>query len=126
MGKLLAIGIAVALATAAYVAHARNAAVGEVAHCLQNAGARVQVVATPRGPMAWASLGDGDVYAIKLDRDRGTLLHIGREVDSAQVQRALDAAGTHVTSQSDGRTLVLWSGRPAASSAAALNRCLRA
>jgi hypothetical protein len=86
----------------------------------------VQLVAAPRGPMAWASLGDGDVYAIKLDGDRGTLLHMGRDVDSARLQRALDAAGTHVTSQSDGRILVLWSGRPAASSAAALNRCLRA
>ena len=36
----------------------------------------------------------------------------------------LNVAGTRVTDQGSGRVLVLWRGRPAARSAAALNRCL--
>jgi hypothetical protein len=121
---LVAIGVAAAVAAVAYVAHARDAGVGEVAGCLRHAGARVQ----PARAAGWTSLvrrGDG-VYAIDLRGDQGTLLRIGRGVGTVQVQRTLDAAGTHVTSQSDGRILVLWSGRPRATSAAALNRCLRA
>ena len=120
MGKLVAIGVAAAVAAVAYVAHARSAGVGEVAHCLRKAGARVQ----PARASEWASLGEGGAYAIDLGRDRGTLLRVGQGVGSTRLQRTLDAAGTHVTSQSAGRILVLWSGRPAAGSAAALNRCL--
>ena len=47
-----------------------------------------------------------------------------RGVGSEQLQGALDAEGTRVTAQSSGRILALWGGRPTASSAAALNRCL--
>jgi hypothetical protein len=122
MGKLMAIGVALALAAVAYAAHARNAGVREVARCMRHAGAAVRPARTSQ----WASLvrrGDG-VYQLDLGGDRGTLLRLGPVVGPAQVQRALDAAGTHVTDQGSGRILVLWRGRPAARSAAALNRCL--
>jgi len=122
MGKLLAIGIALALAAVAYAAHARSTGVGEVAQCMRHAGAAVR----PARASQWTSLvrrGDG-VYELDLGRDRGTLLRLGPVVGRARVQRALDAAGTRVTDQGSGRILVLWRGRPAARSAAALNRCL--
>jgi len=122
MGKLLAIGVAVAVGAVAYAAHARSAGVGEVAQCMRHAGAAVR----PARASQWTSLvrrGDG-VYELDLDGDSGTLLRIGSGVGPAQVQHALDAAGTHVTDQASGRILVLWRGRPAARSAAALNRCL--
>jgi len=122
MGKLLAIGIALALAAVAYAAHARSTGVGEVAQCMRHAGAAVR----PARASQWTSLvrrGDS-VYELDLGRDRGTLLRLGPVVGRSQVQRALDAAGTRVTDQGSGRVLVLWRGRPAARSAAALNRCL--
>jgi hypothetical protein len=64
------------------------------------------------------------VYEIELGGDRGTLLRVGRNVGSRQLQGVLDAEGARVTAQSSGRILALWYGRPAAGSAAALNRCL--
>jgi hypothetical protein len=121
MGKLVAIGVAVAVAAVAYVAHARSTGVGDVARCMRHAGATVQ----PARASEWTSLvRRGDVYELDLHGDRGTLLRLGSGVGPAQVQRALDAAGTDVTDQASGRILVLWRGRPAARSAVALNRCL--
>ena len=121
MGKLVAIGIAAAIAAVAYVAHARSTGVGEVASCMRHAGATVR----PARTLEWTSLVKrGDVYELDLDGDRGTLLRLDSGVGPAQVQRALDAAGTRVTDQASGRILVLWRGRPAARTAAALNRCL--
>ncbi|HYZ78873.1 MAG TPA: hypothetical protein VE596_16030 [Gaiellaceae bacterium] len=121
MGKLLAIGVAVAVGAVAYVGHARSASVGQVARCMRHAGSTVR----PARASQWASLVQrGDVYELDLDGDRGTLLRLGSGVGPAQVQHALDAAGTDLTDQASGRILVLWRGRPAARSAAALNRCL--
>jgi hypothetical protein len=64
------------------------------------------------------------VYEIELGSDRGTLLRVGRDVGDEQLQTVLDAEGARMAAQSSGRILALWYGRPAASSAAALNRCL--
>jgi hypothetical protein len=64
------------------------------------------------------------LYEIELRGDRGTLLRVGRDVSGQQLQRVLDAEGARMAPQSSGRIFALWYGRPAASSAAALNRCL--
>ena len=56
--------------------------------------------------------------------DRGTLIQIRSGISATHLQGALDAGGADVTAQSSGRILMLWEGRPSASSAATLNRCL--
>jgi hypothetical protein len=113
-------GVALVLGAAGYADRTRHAGLGEVAHCLRASGARLESAPAAR----WQALSESRVYAVELGRDRGTLLRVGRDVGSTRVQRALDAEGARVAAQSSGRILVLWRGRPAASSAAALNRCL--
>jgi hypothetical protein len=123
MRTLAGLGVALVLVAVGYMDRARNAGLGDVAHCLKGSGARVE---SSRAGQWKRLLGsdEGDVYAVDLDGDRGTLLHIGGDVSSDELQDALDAEGARVTAQSSGRILVLWQGRPAAGSAAALNRCL--
>jgi hypothetical protein len=120
MRMLAGMGVALVLAAVGYADRTRHVGLGEVAHCLRGAGARVE--AAPAAP--WKTLSESRVYEVELDRDRGTLLRVGRDVSSERLQQVLDAEGARVTAQSSGRILALWRGRPAASSAAALNRCL--
>jgi len=120
MRMLAVLGVALVLGAAGYADRTRHAGLGEVAHCLRAGGARVESTPAAR----WKALSESRVYEVELGRDRGTLLRFGRDVGSTRVQRALDAEGARVTAQSSGRILVLWRGRPAASSAATLNRCL--
>lgn len=132
MRKLIALAVALIVAAAAY-AHARSASAGQVAHCLKKAGAIVRYSRPSAGVDAvlaarWETMlrhGDGKLYAIDLDGDRGTLMQIRRGISATQVQTALDAGGADVMPQSSGRILMLWQGRPRAGSAATLNRCLR-
>jgi hypothetical protein len=120
MRLVAGLGMALVLAAVGYVDRTRHAGLGEVAHCLRGAGARVE--AAPSAP--WKALSESRVYEVELGRDRGTLLRVGGDLSSERLQGALDAEGARVAAQSSGRILVLWRGRPAASSAAALNRCL--
>jgi hypothetical protein len=120
MRMLAVLGVALVLGAAGYADRTRHAGLGEVAHCLKASGARVEFAPAAR----WRALSESRVYEVELGHDRGALLRVGREVGSTRVQRALDAEGARVTAQSSGRILALWDGRPAAGSAAALNRCL--
>jgi hypothetical protein len=132
MRKLIALAVALVVAAAAY-AHAHSASAGQVAHCLKKAGATVRYSRPSAGvdgvlAARWQPMlrhGDGKLYAIDLDGDRGTLMQIRRGISATQVQTALDAGGADVMPQSSGRILMLWQGRPSAGSAATLNRCLR-
>ena len=121
MRMLAVLGVALVLGAAGYADRTRHVGVAEVAHCLRGSGAQV----APSAAAPWRALGESRVYEVELGRDRGTLLRVGRDVGSTRLQRALDAEGARVAPQSSGRILVLWRGRPAAGSAAALNRCLR-
>lgn len=120
MRMLAVLGVALALGAAGYADRTRHAGLGEVAHCLKGSGARVE----PSASAPWQALGESRGYQVELGGDRGTLLRVGQDVSSERLQSALDSAGARVTAQSSGRILALWDGRPAASSAAALNRCL--
>jgi hypothetical protein len=121
MRMLAVLGVALVLGAAGYADRIRHAGLGQVAHCLRGSGASV----APSSTAPWQALGESRVYEVELGRDRGTLLRVRRDVGAARLQKALDAQGARVAAQSSGRILVLWRGRPAASSAAALNRCLR-
>ena len=125
MGKLFALGLAAAIGTVAYVAQARSTGVREVARCMTSAGATVRHARFAGRPARLLRPAGRDVYRIDIRGDTGTLLLVGRGVSAAQEQRLLDAEGVGVTAQGSGRILVLWTGRPSARSAAALNRCLR-
>src|SRR2546421_12225844 len=120
MRMLAGLGVALVLAAVGYADSTRHVGLGQVARCLRGAGATVE----PSAAAPWQALGERRVYEIELGRDRGTLLRVRRDVSSERLQRVLDAEGTRVTAQSSGRILALWGGRPTASSAAALNRCL--
>jgi len=127
MRMLAGLGVAFVLVAGGYADRTRNAGLADVAHCLRGSGASVERSPVLRGTKPWKNLlgrREGDVYEIELGGDRATLLRVGRDVGSGQLQGALDAEGTRVTAQSSGRILALWGGRPTASSAAALNRCL--
>ena len=127
MRMLAGFGVALVLAAVGYADRTRHVGLGEVAHCLKGAGARVEPSPVLRQAEPWNELlgrRGSTLYEIELGRDRGTLLRVGRDVGSERLQRVLDAEGARVTAQSSGRTLALWYGLPAASSAAALNRCL--
>ena len=128
MRMLAVLGVALALGAAGYADRTRHAGLGQVAHCLRSSGAKVDSMPMLRQAAPWKELigrRGSRVYEIELGSDRGTLLEIGRDVGSQRLQRVLDAEGARVAAQSSGRILALWFGRPAASSAAALNRCLR-
>jgi hypothetical protein len=121
---LVGLGVTVLLVAVGFMDRTRSVGIGEVAHCLHGTGARVELLQASRGGAAKALARDGsDVYAVDLDGDRGTLLRVAPGVGSEQLEHILDAEGASVTAQSSGRILVLWRGRPAARSAAALNRC---
>jgi hypothetical protein len=120
MRMLAVLGVTLVLGAAGYADRTRHAGLGEVAHCLRGSGGKV----APSAAAPWRALGESRVYEVELGRDRGTLLRVGRHVSSERLQSALDSAGARVTAQSSGRILALWDGRPDASSAAALNRCL--
>ena len=122
MRMLAVLGVALVLAAVGYADRTRHAGLREVSHCLRGAGARVAPARAEPWRELLGSRGSG-VYEIELGDDRGTLLRLGRDVRAAQLQEVLDAQGARVTAQSSGRILALWYGRPAASSAAALNRC---
>ena len=127
MRMLVGLGVALVLAAVGYADRTRHAGLGEVAHCLRGAGAKVEPSPVLRQAAPWKELlgrRGSTLYEIELGRDRGTLLRIGRNVGGEQLQRVLDAEGARMAAQSSGRILALWYGRPAASSAAALNRCL--
>ena len=127
MRMLAGLGVALVLTAVGYADSTRNAGLGEVANCLRGGGAQVELSPMLREAAPWKELvgrrGSG-VYEIELGGDRGTLLRVGRDVGAKQLQGVLDAEGARVTAQSSGRILALWYGRPAAGSAAALNRCL--
>jgi hypothetical protein len=123
MRTLAGLGVVLVLVAVGYMDRAHKVGLGDVAHCLKGNGASVE--SSQAGP--WERLrgsDEGGAYSVDLHGDRGTLLRIGGGVSSKQLQDALDAEGARVTAQSSGRILVLWQGRPAARSAAALNRCL--
>jgi hypothetical protein len=127
MRMLAVLGVALVLAAVGWVDRTRHAGLGEVVHCLRHAGAKVAPAPMLGQAAPWEELlgrGGGRIYEIDLRGDRGTLLQVGRDVGSKRVQRVLDAEGARVAAQSSDRILALWYGRPAASSAAALNRCL--
>ena len=127
MRMLAALGIALVLGAAGYADRTRHAGLGEVAHCLRSSGAKVDSRPMLRQAAPWNELlgrGGSRVYEIELGSDRGTLLAVGRDVGTEQLQTVLDAEGARMAAQSSGRILALWYGRPAASSAATLNRCL--
>jgi hypothetical protein len=121
MRMLAVLGVALVLAAVGWADRTRDTGLGEVAHCLSGSGAKV----APSAAAPWKALSDRGAYEVRLGRDRGTLLRVRPGVSGARLQAALDAEGARVAAQSSGRILVLWRGRPAASSAAALNRCLR-
>jgi hypothetical protein len=127
MRMLAVLGVALVLGAAGYADRTRHAGLGEVVHCFRGAGASVEASRVLRQAAPWQELlgrRGSTLYEIELGGDRGTLLRVGRNVSQKQVQRVLDSEGARVTPQSSGRILALWYGRPAASSAAALNRCL--
>jgi hypothetical protein len=126
MRMLAGLGVALLLGAVGYADRARSPGLGDVAHCLRSGGARVERAPVLRQAAPWKELlgrRGGPLYEIERGRDHDTLLRVGRDVGSEQLQRVLDAEGARVTAQSSGRILALWYGRPAASSAAALNRC---
>jgi hypothetical protein len=127
MRMLAGLGVALVLGAAGYADRTRHAGLGEVAHCLRGTGAKVESSPILRQAAPWKELlgrRGSALYEIQLGVDRGSLLRVGRDVSGEQLQRVLDAEGARMAPQSSGRILVLWYGRPAASSAAALNRCL--
>ena len=127
MRMLAVLGVGLVLGAAGYADRTRHAGLGEVAHCLRSGGAKVDSMPMLRQAAPWKELlgrRGSTLYEIELGGDRGTLLRIGRDVSGKQVQTVLDAEGARMAPQSSGRILALWYGRPAASSAAALNRCL--
>jgi hypothetical protein len=127
MRMLAVLGVALALGAAGWADRTRHVGLGEVAHCLRSSGAKVDSASMLRQASPWKDLlgrHGSTLYEIELRGDRGTLLRVGRDVSGQQLQRVLDAEGARMAPQSSGRILALWYGRPAASSAAALNRCL--
>ena len=127
MRMLAVLGITLVLGAAGYADRTRHAGLGDVAHCLRSSGANVDSAPILRQAEPWKELlgrRGSTLYEIELGGDRGTLLRVGRDVSGEQVQTVLDAEGARMAAQSSGRILALWYGRPAASSAAALNRCL--
>jgi hypothetical protein len=127
MRMLAVLGVTLVLGAAGYADRTRHAGLGQVVHCFRGAGARVEASPVLRQASPWDELlgrRGSTLYEMELGGDRGTLLRVGRDVSPKQVQRVLDAEGARVAPQSSGRILALWYGRPAASSAAALNRCL--
>lgn len=127
MRMLAVLGVTLVLGAAGYADRTRHAGLGEVVHCFRGAGATVKPSPVLRQASPWDELlgrRGSMLYEIELGGDRGTLLRVGRAVSPKQVQLVLDAEGARVTPQSSGRILALWYGRPTASSAAALNRCL--
>ena len=127
MRMLAVLGVALVLAAVGWADRTRHAGLGEVVHCLRGSGAKVTPAPMLRQAAPWEELlgrRGSRVYEIELGSDRGTLLRMGRDVGSKRLQRVLDAEGARVAAQSSGRIIALWYGRPAASSAATLNRCL--
>jgi len=127
MRMLAVLGVVLVLGAAGWADRTRHVGLGEVAHCLRSSGARVDSAPMLRQASPWNELlghRESTLYEIDLRGDRGTLLRVGRDVSAEQLQRVLDAEGARMAAQSSGRILALWYGRPAASSAAALNRCL--
>ena len=127
MRMLAVLGVVLVLGAAGWADRTRHVGLGEVAHCLRSSGARVDSAPILRQASPWHELlgrRESTLYEIDLRGDRGTLLRVGRDVSAEQLQRVLDAEGARMAAQSSGRILALWYGRPAASSAAALNRCL--
>ena len=127
MRMLAVLGVALVLAAVGWADRTRHAGLGEVAHCLRSSGAKVDSAPMLRQAEPWKELlgrRGSRLYEIELRGDRGTLLRVGRDVSAEQVQTVLDAEGARMAAQSSGRILALWYGRPAASSTAALNRCL--
>jgi hypothetical protein len=127
MRMLAVLGVALVLGAAGWADRTRHVGLHEVAHCLRSSGARADSAPMLRQAAPWKELlgrRGSRVYEIELGGDRGTLLEIGRDVGSQRLQRVLDAEGARVAAQSSGRILMLWFGRPAARSAATLNRCL--
>ena len=127
MRMLAVLGVALVLGAAGYADRTRHAGLGRVAQCLRSSGAKVHSSAALRQAAPWKELlgrRGSRVYEVELRGDRGTLLRVGRDVGGEQLQTVLDAEGARMAAQSSGRILALWYGRPAAGSAAALNRCL--
>jgi hypothetical protein len=127
MRMLAVLGVTLVLGAAGWADRTRHAALGDVVHCFRGAGAKVEPSRMLRQASPWQELlgrRGSALYEMELGGDRGTLLRVGRDVSPKQVQRVLDAEGARVAAQSSGRILALWFGRPDASSAAALNRCL--
>jgi hypothetical protein len=127
MRMLAVLGVALVLAAVGYADRTRHAGLRDVAHCLRSSGAKVDSAPMLRQAAPWKELlgrRGSTLYEIELGGDRGTLLRVGRDVSAEQVQMVLDAVGARMAPQSSGRILALWYGRPAAGSAAALNRCL--
>jgi hypothetical protein len=127
MRMLAVLGVALVLAAVGWADRTRHAGLGDVVHCLRSSGAKVDAAPMLRQAAPWKELlgrRGSTLYEIELGGDRGTLLGVGRDVSGKQVQTVLDAEGARMAPQSSGRILALWYGRPAAGSAAALNRCL--
>jgi hypothetical protein len=128
MRMLAVLGVGLVLGAAGWADRTRHVGLGDVAHCLRSSGAKVDSASMLRQAAPWKQLlgrRGSTLYEIELGgKDRGTLLRVGRDVSGEQLQRVLDAEGASMAAQSSGRILVLWYGRPAAGSAAALNRCL--
>jgi hypothetical protein len=126
MRMLAVLGVVLVLAAVGYADRTRHAGLGEVAHCLRGDGAKVAPAPMLAQAAPWKELlgrRGSTLYEIELGGDRGTLLRIGPDVAPERLQQVLDAEGARLAAQSSGRILALWYGRPAASSAAALNRC---
>jgi hypothetical protein len=124
---LAVLGVGLVLGAAGYADRTRHASLGQVVQCFRGAGAQVHASPVLRQASPWDELlgrRGSKLYEIELGGDRGTLLSVGRDVSPKRVQRVLDAEGARVAPQSSGRILALWFGRPSATSAAALNRCL--
>ena len=127
MRMLAVLGVALVLGAAGYADRTRHTGLGDVAHCLRSSEAKVDSMPMLRQAAPWNGLlgrRGSRVYEVELRGDRGTLLRVGSDVGDDQLQTVLDAEGARMAAQSSGRILGLWYGRPAASSAAALNRCL--
>jgi hypothetical protein len=127
MRMLAVLGVVLVLAAVGYADRTRHSGLGEVAHCLRGASAKVEPSPVLRQAAPWKELlgrRGGALYEVELGGNRGTLLRVGRDVSPKQLQQVLDAEGARMAPQSSGRILALWYGRPAAGSAAALNRCL--
>lgn len=127
MRMLAVLGVTLVLGAAGWADRTRHAGLGDVVHCFRDSGAKVEPSRMLRQASPWQELlgrRGSTLYEMELGGDRGTLLRVGRDVSPKQVQQVLDAEGARVAAQSSGRILALWFGRPDASSAAALNRCL--